>query len=648
MQKAEAVAHLGQTSLLMPAWIKAGLHANDRLKLLLSLLQSTHAQARSHGQQSLDWRRELRATGQVQLEPLLDWEQVAHIDDDTLVVPHLDLYFRTLAADLQLMARPVLTNDATSEPDARVAQWHAQLRDWEALDAIDATTLSRLTRGLREQGDSLHLLVMDLHKLLNQRTGELYTDDIDGAHAWQIEEDDHELVSAFMKGLHRTSPLRFSHPGLDTAVTRDGDKLLIQNDIGTNDAHVLVIEVSHRAIELTYSELHKPRFEFFVHMLRELGFSWTTSQPMQSDQLNEGRPYMVGRARIDTETRRELRASLEALGSRIVFVIDWNRARKRLQLFVDKATAIELLHQGVRHEYGHMAWLMCGGEQLVFQAMQTTDPGAFQVGDRLDDVLGADTARQYLSQLMAKCTHLRLQGHPQSLLVDEARLLLHEFLRQHNDGFDLLEEHAAYGHGLAQTCARLFDQDPLSMAQVEALAKKAKHWEFEADQLLNAARQRADRHARWHTMVDLLTLADDVTDALEEVVFTASIAWREPFTGLPQSTLVVLSALADATFESMQDLVKAIQVVRAWIHSAAPQEKEVFIQLLWKIIRNEMRCDEHLREARLHILRELSPQPALMLIATDVANTLESASDHLLTLSHKLRRVALEQHEVLQ
>ena len=70
-----------------------------------------------------------------------------------------------------------------------------------------------------------------------------------------------------MTGLHRTAPLKFDHPGLDTAATHDGERLLIQNDIGTNDAHVLVIQVVARTIMLTYSDLHATRFAFFQRAL---------------------------------------------------------------------------------------------------------------------------------------------------------------------------------------------------------------------------------------------------------------------------------------------------------------------------------------------------------------------------------------------
>ncbi|TIV02405.1 MAG: phosphate transport regulator, partial [Mesorhizobium sp.] len=65
------------------------------------------------------------------------------------------------------------------------------------------------------------------------------------------------------------------HPGLDTAATRDGARLLIQNDIGTNDAHVLVIQMEGLSITLTYSDLHERRFAFFQELLSEIGAQWS-------------------------------------------------------------------------------------------------------------------------------------------------------------------------------------------------------------------------------------------------------------------------------------------------------------------------------------------------------------------------------------
>ena len=40
MQRTRAVASLGQHGLMLPAWVKAALFANDRLKVYLTVLQS--------------------------------------------------------------------------------------------------------------------------------------------------------------------------------------------------------------------------------------------------------------------------------------------------------------------------------------------------------------------------------------------------------------------------------------------------------------------------------------------------------------------------------------------------------------------------------------------------------------------------------
>ena len=51
--------------------------------------------------------------------------------------------------------------------------------------------------------------------------------------------------------------------------------LIIQNDIGTNDVHVLVIQVEGFSITLTYSDLHERRFAFFQGLLSEIGAQWS-------------------------------------------------------------------------------------------------------------------------------------------------------------------------------------------------------------------------------------------------------------------------------------------------------------------------------------------------------------------------------------
>lgn len=45
MQKSDAVAAMGPSTVLLPDWIKAALAANDRLKLYLTVVQAAVAHA---------------------------------------------------------------------------------------------------------------------------------------------------------------------------------------------------------------------------------------------------------------------------------------------------------------------------------------------------------------------------------------------------------------------------------------------------------------------------------------------------------------------------------------------------------------------------------------------------------------------------
>ncbi|HRX05240.1 MAG TPA: hypothetical protein P5148_18975, partial [Anaerolineae bacterium] len=82
-----------------------------------------------------------------------------------------------------------------------------------------------------------------------------------GASAYRLDAGHRPLVAAFMAGVNRTAPLKFGHPGLGTTATSMGPRLVLQNDIGTTDAHVFVIEVAGRVAAFTYTDVHLPRLE---------------------------------------------------------------------------------------------------------------------------------------------------------------------------------------------------------------------------------------------------------------------------------------------------------------------------------------------------------------------------------------------------
>lgn len=639
MQKAEAVAMLGQQELLMPARVKAALRANDRLKLYLSVVQAGADHAAHPDQEALDLSHEMAAAG-VQDGWLRDLPGSASRAGHALLLPELEKLAHQLHEDIEIMARPVLL----SEPDdltlrTRVETWSTWLDQLKG-ERLDEAQLRDLTHGNRHDSDSLHILVMDLHKRLNHLAAALASEDIDGAHVWQLLDEDRPRVAAFMRGLNRTAKLKLDHPGLDTAATRDGERLLLQNDIGTNDAHVLVVQVEGLRVTMTYSDLHRPRFAFFQTILSELGAQWTAVEPRVTPGLNGGETYHVGTATFDSSSEMTLLHTLEGIGSRIVFLIDWNRARKRLQHFVGGDDAVAVLTQAARLEVGHMAWLKAGGEQLIYSAMQSLGERAFRIGDRLDTVLGEAGARSFLVDTLKLSTQVLLARGPLALVADEVRMLLARLVQQRTSEFDLLAEHAAYCHALAQAV-----RDGLSHGRdsrqdaADELAARAKVWERQADHLVMQARSQAEHQPRWTPFARLIETTDDVADALEEAAFLMSLIADHHQQGWTADVRQVLSKLAEAVFNATQDHVKALAVARSLGAGGDASDGDAFLAALWSVLRAERHCDELLRSARRLILSTLKEAPALML-ANDLAVTLELASDRLLAAGYALREVA--------
>ena len=138
MEKFEAVASLGQLRLLRPAWTKAALAANDRLKLYLTVLQAAQAHAEQPSTAPPNLKREF-AAAQVDAPWLDGLPASAYLEGATLHIPDLARLKEKLRDDLRVMARPL---DDDSEPVhrallARVDHWS----DW--LDRQLASTLLR-------------------------------------------------------------------------------------------------------------------------------------------------------------------------------------------------------------------------------------------------------------------------------------------------------------------------------------------------------------------------------------------------------------------------------------------------------------------------------------------------------------------------
>lgn len=640
MEKTGVVDALGQVQLLLPAWITTALAANDRLKLYLSVLQAARHRATGPGAAPVDLTREAAAAG-VDGAWVSEAVATATPDADGVHLPDLPRLRQLLAQDLKLMARPLIDggHDQAGSHARRVSVWVARLDGMEG-NRLEDAVLTALTAGRDTAPDGFHPLVMDLHKSLNRLATELADEQIDGAHVWAIADADRPRIAAFMRGLNRTRPLKFDHPGLETAVTRDGERLLIQNDIGTNDAHVLVVQVQDLRISLTYSDLHRQRFAFFQTMLGMIGAVWSDSESRRTRGLNAGEAYHVGTAIFDCADEAALLGALEGLAARIVFLIDWNRARKRLAPFVSKLDAIAVLTDAATREAGHMAWLVAGGPDLVHGAMQAVGPEYFRIGDRLDEVMGRTAAMAFLVELMVRAREALLRNQPAGVVADDARVMLLAHLRHQVSEFEALADHAGFCHALAEGVRDgLIHGLEHDAATATAFADRAKTWERQADELVMRLREQADRQPHRLPMLRLIERADDVADALEEAAFLLSVIAEGHDQGWTPEVREVLRRLAETTFTAAQDHVRALAIARSLGPDGTADDHEDLVAVLWRIVGAERAADQLLRDVRRVLARHLTDAATLNL-ATDFAAALELATDALLVTGYGLRDLA--------
>src|SRR5271157_1431881 len=268
--KVEIVERLGERAVLLPALIEEGLAANDRLKIRLTILQEAAAQASEPGRAPPSMERERRGVGLA--DPLFNAtiSGVRRIDAETFLAPGAEALAAGMAPDLAAMMAPieVAGPEAAAPLRTRLDATLAALPNFKG-DCVANRQVAGLASARRGGDDSLHLLVMVLHKALNRIAAATAVEEIDGARVHGLDDAGRARVHAFMRGLNRTARLAFGHPGLDTTAGRVGARLTIQNDIGATDAHVLVVHVEGLAVTATYTDVHRVRAKFFMTLFAD-------------------------------------------------------------------------------------------------------------------------------------------------------------------------------------------------------------------------------------------------------------------------------------------------------------------------------------------------------------------------------------------
>jgi uncharacterized protein Yka (UPF0111/DUF47 family) len=636
-EKTRIIDALGEPSLLLPALLAEALGANDRAKYYLSLIQTARAHA-CNPERPLTSLRLERVTAGIGDENLDDVPgNSRQLDTDLFHVPSADTLCGRLSAELESMFAPIRNSgeDVSVPLAARLAALHAQA--WcDSADTISAAQIHRLTSADRERGDSAHLLMMDMHKVLNRLQTRIASEDIDGAATYDTAPGDRPLIAAFMRGVNATRPLKFDHPGLGTTATRNGGRLILQNDIGTTDAHVLVVHVEKRCVTLTYTDIHMQRLVFFQSLFEHWAVSWDDTRSRTDRDLEDG-VYHMGIGRFTANNEAGLCDYLQFLGSRLVFLIDWNRARKRLRLLLPKKESLALLKWAADENLGHMGWLRAGGEQLVFDtlACAAQTPPAF--GSRLDDMLERSRAAAFMQFVLRVCSESQQQGTPDDILRDRIHTeLMSCFRSTRHQLIDIAAEHAALAVELASGVRdSLLDLRAADGgARIAFNAERARTWEHRADELVNLARELRHGGAGHNDFYcTLLESADDITDELEEAAFHLSLI---PGTPPGAALLDALDSLAGMVVGSAQEFLKALECARDVRRGCPREDLQDFLEAVHQIMAAERRSDDAHRSFKraLVVAGDAFPQ---RFASTECARNLEAAADALLHTALKLR-----------
>jgi uncharacterized protein Yka (UPF0111/DUF47 family) len=633
--KAQIIRELGQADILLPALVTEALAANDRIKVRMSALQAAARRAQQPNLPATDLAVECRAAGMAP-GALTSLIKGAHlIGQGRLSAPNLAGHMEDIHDDTLTMIRAVSAGKAAEGEAA-----NARLAAVEATgllkpaEEIELTQISQLTGVSAEGKDSLHRLVMDLHKALNRLSADCAEEVVAGAHVFGLQPDDRSAVQSFMSGLNQTRGLKFNHPGLDTTATHAGARLLIQNDIGTTDAHVVVVAVENNVVTVTYTDVHRTRAKFFVDLFDGFQVLWSGLDRHAAAGLGEDNAFFLVTGRYSGDSAAARDEFLTTIGASLVFLIDWNKARKLLRGYVGNEEALRILDWAARHRVGHRAFLELGGNELLAAAVRNAAPTRIGFGESLDEALGRKAAIDFLKSALRRSTEGLTSGQSVRLVRDrlEADLVRHLeradsallaiVLRQIGLAHDLAVE--LFRHLTALSVGRHSD--------AKKLAARGGHIEQKADRIAIEARSEVGRLNANPVVAELIDCAEQTVDELEQATFIASLV-PVGIDPAPLSALQELSQTAIAATEAAASgLAAAVEVPEG-----RRADSEDALAAVARLIDAEHAADAQERAITAKVFAG-GFDVATSLSLLELARAIERATDRLAGFGHLLRR----------
>jgi uncharacterized protein Yka (UPF0111/DUF47 family) len=631
--KSRISEHLGHAEIILPSLVADGLAGNDRAKVRMSALQAAAQHACNPTSKRVDLSAECRAAGvdEVAVQSLVgDAQQVA---GGAIAAPQLSKAIDALLDDVRMMIRAASVGDVSAGRSAadRLASIIGRIEHDN--DRIDLDAIATLTALPRDDSDSLHRLVMDLHKCLNRLAASCAEEVVAGAHAFGIDPDDRPQITAFMRGVDRTRALKFDHPGLDTTATRSGSRLLIQNDIGTTDAHVLVVSIEHMTVTVTYSDVHEERAKFFIGLFDSFAARWSDLSREKTVDLGKNGVFYLATGRYAAEGAEQREAFLEAIGVAIVFLIDWNKARKALRVLAGERGAVHVLDWAARQRVGHRAYLELGGNELVASAIRRAAPSRIGFGEQLETVLGREAAVDFLKTTLRVCTECLLEGRSVRRVRDAIEAdLLRRLERTHSDLLTIIVRQAGLAREIAADIAsHVAEQRAGRKTDADALAARARRIEEKADRITIDARNEVARFNSAPTIERMVNQIEEAVDELEQAAFIVTLV---PGSVEP-AALAPLADLCAAAIAGAEAVASGVAAA-AEVPEGRRADFEDALAAASRLIDIEHAADAAERTVTALVLREGFDLPTSISLL-ELSRSIERATDQLAACGHLLR-----------
>jgi hypothetical protein len=421
---------------------------------------------------------------------------------------------------------------------------------------------------------------------------------------------------------HGLDHITVDRASLRTTAVRGGGRLSIQSDLGTSDTHVVGIHVSGLSATVIYTDTHRSRAAFLQQVLEPYEIRSRTNPASAVTR------YEIRSSRYTCEPRSDLEEYLKFFGSRIVFLIDRNCARKRLERFVKRADAAVLLKWTADNTVGQCAFLQEGDAHLISTAVERTKPTQIRLGVRLDELLACDSARSFLMRVLAIVSTGLTTHQPLRLINDDIEAALLKYL----ESTDQAVLTAASDH--AMLVSSLLDRIHAALVRLTGDTRedargtsRVEHvWEKRASEIARRSSRLLEHTNHHHRLHRLLTEAGAVTEALEQAAFKLTFMPRES----DSHHVTLLGGLADLVSHSASEYAHCLEDARDLRRTAAPTRShlERFLRTVDRLADLEHRSDATVRVIEATLTGgdgEVRPPVVLL----DVARALQQAIESL-------------------